>query len=375
MVAYTIGRLQMDKKKILMIDDVPFNHKMAEDVLKDEFELYKAVSAKEGFQILAETIPDLILLDIVMPVMDGFGMLKILKNTPAYKDIPVIFLTSDTKPEDEVSGFNEGIVDYINKPFIPEVMIRRIHTQIELSEYRKDLERKVDEKVSEIEDMYDIITASFAGLVESRDGVTGGHLKNTSIYYKAFINALKENPKYKRLLPDSFVKRACRSAPLHDVGKIAIEDVVLRKAGSLNGEEFERMKLHSVIGGDIFAFLKKRIADKEYGEIAENVARYHHERWDGAGYPAGLKGEEIPLEARIMSIVDVYDALTSERPYKHPYSHEKSMAIIADGSGIEFDPDLVEEFIKIGETINACLRTKEAVLADQNFFMYGKRHD
>lgn len=362
----------MKKKKILMIDDMVFNHRTAEDVLKQEYEFYSAYSAKEGFDVLERVQPDLILLDIVMPEMDGFETLKLLKKTPKFKNIPIIFLTSDTKPEDEVEGFNEGIVDYIIKPFVPEVMLRRIQTQIELDAYRKDLERMVDEKVSEIEDMYDLMTASFAGLVESRDGVTGGHLKNASIYYKAFVNELKTLPQYENILTDDIIKRACRSAPLHDVGKIAIEDVVLRKAGALNDEEFEKMKLHSVIGGDIFAFLKKRIADKQFGEIAENVARYHHEKWDGTGYPDGLKGEQIPLEARIMSIVDVYDALTSERPYKPPYSHQKAMAIIADGSGRDFDPDLVNEFIRIGEIINECLHTKEAVLEEQNYFMFKK---
>ncbi len=362
-----------ERNTILMIDDMNFNHKMAEDVLGDTYTLYKAYSAADGFEILKDIIPDLILLDIIMPEMDGFEMLKILKSTPAYKNIPVIFLTSDTKPEDEVMGFNEGIVDYITKPFVPGVMKRRIQTQIELAKYRNDLEEMVDKKVEEIENMYDLITVSFAGLVESRDGVTGGHLKNTSIYYKAFIDYLATKDKYKAYLPQSVVKRAIRSAPLHDVGKIAIEDVVLRKNGSLNGEEYEKMKLHSVIGGDIFAFLREHITDKEFGQIAEDVARYHHERWDGGGYPAGLKGEEIPLTARIMSIVDVYDALTSERPYKHPYPHEKSMAIIADGSGTLFDPELVEEFLSMNDEIKKCLANKERILIDQQYFMYERK--
>lgn len=186
-----------EKKTILMIDDMAFNHKMASDLLAEEYNLKQAYSAAEGFDILKENLPDLILLDIVMPEMDGFEMLKILKDTPAYRNIPVIFLTSDTKPEDEVEGFNNGIVDYITKPFIPQVMKRRIQTQLELSEYRLDLEKKVDEKVVEIEAMYDLITVSFAGLVESRDGVTGGHLKNTSVYYRAFIEHLAKTDRYK----------------------------------------------------------------------------------------------------------------------------------------------------------------------------------
>lgn len=360
----------MDKKIILLVDDVVLNHKTAEDVLKDKYTLYCANSAEEGFKLLESIEPDLILLDIIMPKVDGFAMLEQLKQDERYKDIPVIFLTSDTNPETEIAGFDAGVVDYITKPFIPAVMKKRIETQIALSEYDKSLVKVVNNKIEEIEEMYDVITVSFAGLVESRDGVTGGHLKNTAIYFKAFIEKLATLPQYRNELPPTLVKKAIRSAPLHDVGKIAVEDAVLRKNGSLNGEEFEKMKLHSVIGGDIFAFIKKRIPDVEFGEIAEKIARYHHEKWDGSGYPAGLKGEQIPLVSRIMSIVDVYDALTSERPYKKPFSHEKSMAMIVADSGTKFDPDLVNEFVNMGEDILKCLHTKENVLLREQYFMY-----
>ena len=361
-----------EKKKILMIDDVAFNHATARSVLEDSYELYEALSAKEGFSILERVTPDLILLDIIMPEMNGMEMLKILKNTPSYKVIPVIFLTADTSPEAEVEGFNRGISDYITKPFVPEVMKKRIETVIALSEYEKDLEAKVEEKVKEMEKMYDLITVSFAGLVESRDGVTGGHLKNTSIYYKEFITYLKDLPKYKAFLPDSIVKRACRSAPLHDVGKIAIKDKVLQKPESLTVSEYGQMKMHSIIGGDIFEFLEERIPDKDFAKVASQIARYHHERWDGTGYPDGLSGEAIPLLARIMSIVDVYDALTSKRPYKEPYSHEKAVAIIAEASGKQFDPALVEEFMRISSRIKTCLEAKEKMIKDQQFFVVDK---
>lgn len=363
----------MGKKAILIIDDVILNHKIAKEVLSDTYQLYEALSAKKGLKILESVRPDLILLDIVMPEMDGFEMLKILKDDPYLKSIPVIFLTSDNRPEAEVEGFNEGVADYITKPFVPEVLKKRVEMQIELSEYKKNMEEKVAEKISEVEEMYDVITVSFAGLVESRDGVTGGHLKNTSIYYKAFVEHLLTVPKYAGELTTAVVKKACRAAPLHDVGKIAIEDSVLRKAGSLSGEEFEKMKLHSVIGGDLFSFITGRIKDKEFGKIAEQIARYHHEKWNGLGYPAGLKGEEIPLVARIMSIVDVYDALTSKRPYKEPFSHEKSMALIAAGSGKDFDPDLAQEFISISEKIRECLKKKEDILHLQQYFMFENR--
>lgn len=358
----------MDKKKILLIDDVKMFHESAYTVLKDDYEILHAMSAAEGFDILEKTIPDLILLDIIMPNMDGYGMLKLLKKNHVYKNIPVIFLTADTSPESEVEGFDLGIVDYITKPFVPTVMKKRIEMHIALAEYERSLEAKVQEKVKELETMYDVITVSFAGLVESRDGVTGGHLKNTSLYFNEFLTHLLDVEKYKPLISYKMANKAKRSAPLHDVGKIAIEDAVLRKASSLSNSEFDRMKQHSVIGGDLFKYIGDRIPDKEFAMVAEEISRYHHEKWNGSGYPEGLAGEDIPLMARIMSIVDVYDALTSKRPYKEPFSHEKSMAMIVEKSGIDFDPDLVSEFVNIGSRIKVCLEKKESGSVNKRFF-------
>ena len=229
----------MNKKIILIVDDVQFNHRTANMVLQDTYELYNALSAEEAFNILEKVRPDLILLDVVMPVMDGYEMIKILKKSSQFKSIPVIFLTAETKAESEVEGFNCGIADYITKPFTPIVMKKRVENQIALAEYERSLEAKVEEKVEEIESMYDLMTVSFAGLVESRDGVTGGHLKNTSLYFNLFIHHLMQLPEYADELPENLVKRACRSAPLHDVGKIAIEDAVLRIEASQPGRDRE----------------------------------------------------------------------------------------------------------------------------------------
>lgn len=364
--------LEGNRKKILMIDDVALNHATAKAVLGDEYELIEAKSAREGFKVLEDIIPDLILLDIVMPEMNGMEMLRILKRTPLYSTIPVIFLTASTSPEAEIEGFSLGIVDYITKPFVPEVMRKRIETHINLAEYEKSLETRVEKKVAELEKMYDVIATSFAGLVESRDGVTGGHLKNTSIYFEAFISHLKSLPEYRKELVNSVVKKAVRSAPLHDVGKIAINDNVLQKPQSLTENEFNQMKFHAVIGGEIFGYLEERIPDKEFARIAGQIAKYHHERYDGTGYPYGLAGEDIPLVARIMSIVDVYDALTSRRPYKEPFSHEKALAIIVKGSGTQFDPRLVEHFMNVSNIIKECLETKEEMISRHEFFVVRK---
>lgn len=362
----------MNKKIILMVDDVELNHIVARAVLEDTYELYEARSAEEALKMLERVIPDLILLDVIMSGMDGYGLIKLLKKDPVYKNIPVIFLTAETSAEAEVEGFNCGIVDYITKPFVPIVMKKRIETQIALAEYEQSLKYMVEKKVADMERMYDLLTVSFAGLVEARDGVTGGHLKNTSIYFTVFTEYLMNHPQYKEQLSLDLVKKACRAAPLHDVGKIAVEDAVLRKASSLDEEEFDQMKLHSIIGGDLFQFIKEKSPDKEFAEIAEAIARYHHEKWNGKGYPEGLKGEEIPLVARIMSIVDVYDALTSERPYKEPYSHEKAMLMIVERSGQDFDPDLVQEFVNIGSIVKDCLKMREQMLEDQQYFTVKK---
>ncbi|MBR3307184.1 MAG: response regulator [Lachnospiraceae bacterium] len=357
-----------EKKKILMIDDVYLNHATARSVLEDTYDLYEASSGEEAFNVLKKLEPDLILLDVIMPEMNGMEVLKKLKAIPAYKEIPVIFLTADTSPEAEVEGFQLGIVDYITKPFVPMVMKKRIETQIELSQYKRNLEESVSRKIEEMEKMYDLVTVSFAGLVESRDGVTGVHLKNTSIYFSAFISHLKTVARYKDYLPPSVVKKACRCAPLHDVGKIAIRDSVLQKPSSLSDDEFEDMKFHAIIGGELFDYLETKIPDAQFANIASQIAKSHHERWDGKGYPYGLKGEEIPLLARIMAIVDVYDAMTSKRPYKEPFSHEKTMAFIAANSGTQFDPSLVNEFLNISNVIKECLDTKEEMIEKKEYF-------
>lgn len=348
----------MRKKSILIIDDVRLNLASAKTVLQDEYELYEAVSAKEGFEILDKVIPDLILLDIVMPEMDGYEMMEELQKIRRFKRIPVIFLTAQTTPESEIKGFDLGAVDFITKPFIPTVMQRRIKTQLELAEYRNSLEELVDEKVAEIEKMQDALATGFAELVESRDGITGGHVKNTGVYFNAFINALKDEPKYKNELTEDYLKKTIKAAPLHDIGKIGIDDSVLRKKSSLDGGERDYMEKHATMGAETFKKIRIKFKENEFLEIAEQMALYHHERWDGKGYPCGRAGEEIPLCARIMSVVDVYDALTSKRPYKEPFSHEKSMALIVEGRGTQFDPDLVDCFVKYSALIKECLEDK-----------------
>ncbi len=371
------------KKHILVVDDVPANLKYAEQLLGERYRLTLAVSGAQALKFLTKAEPDLILLDINMPEMDGCTVLTRLKENPATEKIPVIILTSDADSAMEIKCLALGAVDFIRKPFVTEIMLSRIETQIELNEYRHKLEYMVDEKTAVIERLQDVMSTCFAELVESRDGTTGGHIKNTTRYFSVFIEELAKYDRYKDILTPDYRRSLVRAAPLHDIGKIGINDSVLRKESTLDKEEFEHMKTHAKIGGDTFQNIFSSVegvhhslmgadalekvcdtmvhesADTEFLHIARDMALYHHERWNGTGYPTGISGEDIPLCARILSIVDVYDALTSKRSYKDAFSHEKAMDIIIHDRDIFFDPELTDIFISISDKIRECLMTKE----------------
>lgn len=371
------------KKHILVVDDVPANLKYAEQLLGERYRLTLAVSGAQALKFLTKAEPDLILLDINMPEMDGCTVLTRLKENPATEKIPVIILTSDADSAMEIKCLALGAVDFIRKPFVTEIMLSRIETQIELNEYRHKLEYMVDEKTAVIERLQDVMSTCFAELVESRDGTTGGHIKNTTRYFSVFIEELAKYDRYKDILTPDYRRSLVRAAPLHDIGKIGINDSVLRKESTLDKEEFEHMKTHARIGGDTFQNIFSSVegvhhslmgadalekvcdtmvresADTEFLHIARDMALYHHERWNGTGYPTGISGEDIPLCARILSIVDVYDALTSKRSYKDAFSHEKAMDIIIHDREIFFDPELTDIFISISDKIRECLMIKE----------------
>ncbi|MCM1023920.1 MAG: response regulator [Prevotella sp.] len=373
------------KKHILVVDDVPANLKYAEQLLGDRYRLTLAISGAQALKFLTKAEPDLILLDINMPEMDGCTVLTHLKGSPATEKIPVIILTSDADSAMEMKCLTLGAVDFIRKPFVTEIMLSRIETQIELNEYRHKLEYMVDEKTAVIERLQDVMSTCFAELVESRDGTTGGHIKNTTRYFSVFVEELAKHDKYKDILTPRYIRSLVRAAPLHDIGKIGISDSVLRKESSLDKEEFEHMKTHARIGGDTFQNIFSSVegvyhhsqmgadaigricdtmditenADTAFLHVARDMAMYHHERWNGTGYPTGISGEDIPLCARILSIADVYDALTSKRSYKDAYSHEKAMEIIIKDREVFFDPELTDIFVSISDKIEECLLTKE----------------
>ena len=340
----------MDKKQILVVDDVDINRIILEEILQEKYEIAQAASGMEAINILLNTEynPSMILLDIMMPEMDGFEVLQIIKSNPQISDVPVIFITAADASDNETRGLSEGAIDYIVKPFNADVVKQRVGNQIELHEYRKKLEHLVEEKVQELMATKDNLVETMATIIEYRNLESGQHVKRTSDLTRIIINHLMTIPKFREQLIKLDPELIVKATPLHDVGKIGIPDLILLKPGRLDDDEYDVIKTHTTIGSDIIDSIMAS-NDELYLRHCREIARYHHERWDGKGYPDKLSGEDIPLSARILSIVDVYDALVSHRVYKPAFSHKEAMRIIFDGKGTQFDPDLIDAISEIHE--------------------------
>ncbi|MBH1941069.1 HD domain-containing protein [Mobilitalea sibirica] len=311
------------------------------------------VSAMEFSAVSSELLmqqPELILLDTSLSNTKAYMLYDKLKDGMIIPEIPILFLVEGDN-ESILKAVKAGAADVITKPILPEILTNRANLQLELMEYRK--------KVPEVEKYQDAISVSFAELVECRDYTTGGHLKNTTLYFKILLEEVLKQDKYKHLFSQEEVRDLVRAAPLHDIGKIGINDDILRKASTLNYNEFEYMKTHTILGKETFEKIIKETGGTRVLQLAKDLAYCHHERWDGTGYPSGLKGDEIPLYARILTIADVYDALTSDRAYKEAFSHQKALKIITEGKGSIFDPDLIDIFIHINERFEQALYQKE----------------
>jgi len=350
--------METGRNKIILVDDNMANLAVGRNLLKVFYEVFPAPSAAKLFEILENIIPDLILLDIEMPETNGYEAIKKLKSSANFSDIPVIFLTSKTDEGSELEGFNLGAVDYISKPFSGPLLLKRIENQLlivrqkkdllanqaALQDYADNLEIKVLEKTREVTNLQNTVIAAVADLVEFRDGCTGGHTSRTRLYLEVMINELIRRKVYMSEISKWNMDILLSSVQLHDVGKIAITDLILNKPGKLTPEEFEIMKTHVTIGVDAIKKIIGNTKEHDFLRYALLIAGTHHEKWDGSGYPNGLKGENIPLEGRLMAIVDVYDALISERPYKKAFTHEEANKIIEEGAGLHFDPILVDVF-------------------------------
>ncbi|MEW6265437.1 MAG: HD domain-containing phosphohydrolase [Thermodesulfobacteriota bacterium] len=335
---------------ILVVDDVPANLTLLTGMLKEKrYHVRPVPSGKLALKAVERDPPDLILLDITMPEMDGFEVCQRLKQDVRFRDIPVIFISALTETLDKVKAFGSGGVDYVTKPFQFEEVEARVETHLKLRRYQMHLEELVKEQVEEISASQVSTIFALSKLAESRDKETGKHLERVRAYCKILAEKIgRENP-YNRVIDAAFIHDIFNASPLHDIGKVATPDQVLLKSGKLTPEEFEIMKRHSPVGATTMEAVRDVYPKNAFINMGISIARSHHERWDGEGYPDGLKGEEIPVAARIMAIADVYDALRSKRCYKGSFSREQSRELMANGRGTQFDPGVVMAFLALEE--------------------------
>ena len=353
------------KKSIFIIDDDPSTLWYLTQLLSADYSIYIEKYGQEAISRIKEILPDLILLDIIMPEMDGYEVIKLIKANSSISHIPVIFLTAKDNAESEFDGLSLGAVDYIAKPFNVPILKKRIELHILLEEqnkrlieqnkrlhdYNDNLQRLVSQKTEKVLRLQDAILSTITEFVEFRDSLIGGHIERTQLYIKALAEKMIERKIYIDEAAFWDVNLLVQSAQLHDVGKIKISDSILNKPGKLTDEEFEIVKCHTVFGKEAINKITKKVGENDLLQQAAILTYSHHERWDGSGYPLGLKGRAIPLQGRLMAIADVYDALISERPYKKAFTHEKAVEIILEKKGILFDPILAELFAEISKKI------------------------
>jgi putative two-component system response regulator len=343
--------MENERQVIMLVDDNLSNLTTGKNLLKDIYQVYTISSGEKLLTLLEKIKPDLILLDIEMPDMSGYEVIRRLKADQATADIPVIFLTSYSDPGSELNGLNMGAVDYISKPFSPPLLVKRIENHLimtaqknALKDYNENLQNKVYEKTKEVLQLQNSILSAMSELVEFRDDTTGGHINRTQSYLDLLVNKLRDEKIYWKEISTWDLDFLIPSAQLHDVGKIGISDTILNKPGKLTIEEFEIMKNHALFGEKAIEEIMKTTSANDFLYHAKIFAGAHHEKWDGSGYPRGLKGADIPLQGRIMAIADVYDALITVRPYKKSLSASEAEQIILDGREKHFDPLLIEIF-------------------------------
>ncbi|MCB1768830.1 MAG: two-component system response regulator [Candidatus Competibacteraceae bacterium] len=347
---------------ILVVDDMPDNLLLLGELLQPLCRVRAATSGEHALRIAAsEPRPDLILLDVMMPGMDGYTVLKRLHDDAYTQDIPVIFITALDAAEDEQRGFDLGAVDYITKPFRQAVVLARVRAHLELKRARdwlQDqnafLETEIKQRLAENRLIQEASIHALARLAEIRDPETGNHLRRTQEYVRILAQHLQSHHRFSTFLNDHAIDLLARSAPLHDIGKVGIPDHILLKPGKLTPEEWEIMKTHAQLGSDAIE-QAERDTEKplEFLALAKQITRWHHEKWDGSGYPDGLAGEAIPFSARLMTLADVFDALICRRVYKSPMPFAQACDIIAAGRGSQFDPDVVDAFLTIFEQFQA----------------------
>jgi len=336
------------RASILVIDDTPENIDLLVEILKEEYRVRAAINGAQGLKIARLTnAPDLILLDIMMPGIDGFEVCRQLKEDPTTSHIPIIFVTAKITTADEIKGFELGAVDYITKPISPPVVLARVKTHLALYDQNRELDRKVRQQTKAIHETRLKIIQRLGRAAEFKDDDTGMHVIRMSHYARVLGIAAGMSETAADMLLDA--------APMHDIGKIGIPDSILQKPGTLDEQEWNTMQTHAQMGQDIIGD-----DDSELLRMAAAVAISHHEHWDGSGYPNNLSGEKIPMVGRIVAIADVFDALTSVRPYKESWSVEDAVTHLQAQAGKQFDPRLVSLFV---ENLDEILKIK-AQLSD-----------
>ena len=344
--------MEEHRSRVLVVDDESFYLDVLVDLLNSH---YRVTVAKSGEQALKRAMgpppQDLILLDVMMPEMDGYEVCRQLKQNKRTADIPVIFLTVKGEVEDEIKGFEVGAVDYITKPMSPPIVLSRVKTHLALTKARKllenqnlILEQRIRERTVEISRTQDVAIFCMASLAETRDSETGNHIHRTQHYVRLLSEYLKDSPDYRAYLDDRTIDLLYKSAPLHDIGKVGVPDRILLKPGKLDGDEWQEMKKHTIYGYEALLRAEEELGSTSFLKVAREIVLYHHERWDGMGYPEGLKGTAIPISGRLMALADVYDALISKRVYKVAYPHTEAVSYILSQRGTRFDPQIVDAF-------------------------------
>jgi putative two-component system response regulator len=345
-----------ERQIVLIVDDSPDSVLLLTETLKDVYRTKIATSAAAALKAaIRHPQPDIILMDVVMPEMDGFELCKSLKRIESLQDTPIIFITGKIKREEEAHGLAIGAVDYITKPISQPVVLARIATHLQLvaaqrslRAHNEQLEDLVKQRTKELAKVQDATIAAMAALAETRDDETGNHIYRTQRYVRALAKALQHHPRFEYELSEESIELLFKSAPLHDIGKVSVPDHILKKAGPLTAEEFEEVKQHTTKGGDAIRSVEAHLGESsDFLRFAREIAYSHQEYWDGSGYPDGLAGDEIPISARLMAVADVYDALISRRRYKAPFSHETAVTMMEQGRGSHFDPDMLDAFLQI----------------------------
>lgn len=349
---------------IMIVDDMATNIDVLVRALDSEYRLVVAPDGLSALQIAVTSPPDLVLLDISMPIIDGYEVCRRLKADPRTVETPIIFLSGLTEIEEKTKGFNVGAVDYITKPFqILEVKARiRTHLSLVLAKrqllrQRELLEERIEERTKDLTLAQEATIDSMAVLAEFRDPETGGHINRTKHYILALGRVLEKQNVFGSYFSDGVLDLLFKSTPLHDIGKVGVPDKILLKPGRLTVSEFEEMKKHVIYGRDAIRVVEKRLGENSFLRFAKEIAYSHHERWDGTGYPEGLRGEQIPISGRLMAIADVYDALISRRIYKPPLSHVEAVSIIRGGEGKHFDPHITDAFVELQDEFFAIAST------------------